>query len=70
MDLGRGIGSGVDSDRGLLRWVRDPERRRCLAVDGDDLYPDIVLNGSCTMSTAVLMGLRVADYKEKSDGAF
>lgn len=70
VDLGRGIGSGVDSDRGLLRWVRDPERRRCLAADGNDLCPDIVLNSSCTTSTAVLMGLRVTDYKEKSDGAF
>lgn len=56
VDLGRGIRSGVDNDNGLLRWVRDPERRRCLVIDGDTLCPDITLNDSCTMYTVVPVG--------------
>lgn len=56
VDLGRGIGSVADSNSGLLRWVRDPERRRCLVIGDDGSRPDIVLNDSCAMSTVELVG--------------
>lgn len=46
VDLGRGIRSGVNNDSGRLRWVRDPERRRCLVIGGEDLCPGIVLDES------------------------
>lgn len=69
VDLGRGIGSAVNSDNGLLRWVRDPERRRCLVTGGDGSRLDIVLNDSCTTSTVELTGWGDGFQREKSDGA-
>jgi len=64
--LGRGIRSGVGSERGLFRWVGDPERRRCFEIDGDGLCPGIVLNDFFTMSAVDLMGKLVVDYGKVS----